>query len=121
MSDRVEHHDVLIIGSGPAGLFCADQVRDAGAGSAVVLEQGSAMPRRVCPDSVLCDCRPCDVLEGEGGAGSFSDGKITLSATRGTHGAALFTPGQEQYLVTVEDTIRRFTPAVVDYPPVDSG
>lgn len=117
MADRDEHHDVLIIGSGPGGLFCADQVRDA---DTVLLEQGSAMPRRVCPDSVWCDCRPCDVLEGEGGAGSFSDGKITLSATRGTHGAALFTPDQEQYLGTVEDAIRRFTPAVADYPPVDS-
>jgi uncharacterized FAD-dependent dehydrogenase len=116
VADLDERHDVLIIGSGPGGLFCADQVRDI---DSVLVEQGSAMPRRVCPDSVLCDCRPCDVLEGEGGAGSFSDGKITLSATRGTHGVSLFTPGQERYLEVVEDTIRRFTPAIADYPPVD--
>jgi uncharacterized FAD-dependent dehydrogenase len=116
MAYRDERHDVLIIGSGPGGLFCADQVRDA---DVVLVEQGSAMPRRVCPDSDLCDCRPCDVLEGEGGAGSFSDGKITLSATRGTHGASLFTPDQERYLEVVEDTIRRFTPTLADYPPVD--
>jgi uncharacterized FAD-dependent dehydrogenase len=117
MHGRDEHHDVLIIGSGPGGLFCAGQVRAAGV---VLVEQGSAMRSRVCPDSALCDCRPCDVLEGEGGAGSFSDGKITLSATRGTHGISLFTPDQEQHLAMVEDTIRRFTPAVADYPPIDT-
>jgi uncharacterized FAD-dependent dehydrogenase len=42
----------------------------------LVIEQGKAMRRRICPDSALCERRPCDVLEGEGGAGSFSDGKL---------------------------------------------
>jgi uncharacterized protein len=116
MAQHDERHDVLIIGSGPGGLFCADQLR---AADVVLVEQGRPMNRRVCPDSALCDCRPCDVLEGEGGAGSFSDGKITLSPTRGTHGASLFTARQEQYLVVVEETVRRFTPLVSDYPPVD--
>lgn len=115
---EAEHHDVVIIGSGPAGLFCAGQLAEAGLTDVIVIEQGKGMPRRICPQSPVCDCRPCDVLEGEGGAGSFSDGKITLSPTRGTHGKALFTPGQERYLALVEREIRRFTPAVVDYPPI---
>ncbi len=118
MGENACGHDVLIIGSEPAGLFCAGQLRQAGVSDVVVIEQGKAMPRRVCPESALCDCRPCDVLEGEGGAGSFSDGKITLSATRGTHGQALFTPGQEAFLAEVEQAIRRFAPAVRDYAPV---
>jgi uncharacterized protein len=109
--------DVLIIGSGPAGLFCAGRLWEAGVGNVLVIEQGKAMRRRICPDSALCECRPCDVLEGEGGAGSFSDGKITLSATRGTHGKQLFTPQQAALLGRVEEIIRRFAPAVVDYPP----
>ena len=112
--------DVLIIGSGPAGLFCAGRLREAGAGNILVIEQGKAMRRRTCPDSALCDCRPCDVLEGEGGAGSFSDGKITLSATRGTHGEELFTPQQASLLGRVEQIIRQFAPAVADYPPVEN-
>jgi uncharacterized protein len=115
MSDR---HQVLIIGSGPAGLFCAGRLQQAGITDVVVIEQGKAMPRRVCPDSAVCDCRPCDVLEGEGGAGSFSDGKITLSPTRGTHGTALFSPAQESLLGEIETVIRRFAPAVADHPPV---
>jgi uncharacterized FAD-dependent dehydrogenase len=112
--------DVLIIGSGPAGLFCAGRLREAGAGKILVIEQGKAMRRRICPDSALCDCRPCDVLEGEGGAGSFSDGKVTLSATRGTHGKELFTPQQASLLGQIEQIIRRFAPAVADYPPVEN-
>ena len=118
MDDRDRSPDVLIVGSGPAGLFCAGRLREAGAANVLVIEQGKAMKRRICPDSALCDCRPCDVLEGEGGAGSFSDGKITLSATRGTHSAELFTPQQASLLGRVEQIIRQFAPAVADYPPV---
>ncbi len=120
MPDLDPSADVLIIGSGPAGLFCADRLRQAGVNGITVIEQGNAMGRRTCPDSALCDCRPCDVLEGEGGAGSFSDGKITLSPTRGTHGRDLFTPDQARLLAQVEEIIRRFAPAAVDYPPVQS-
>jgi len=112
--------DVLIIGSGPAGLFCAGRLREAGMSNILLIEQGKAMRRRTCPDSALCDCRPCDVLEGEGGAGSFSDGKITLSATRGTHGQDLFAPQQASLLGRVEQIIRQFAPAVAEYPPVAS-
>jgi hypothetical protein len=112
--------DVLIIGSGPAGLFCAGRLREAGVRNVLVIEQGKAMPRRACPDSAVCDCRPCDVLEGEGGAGSFSDGKITLSPTRGTHGQELFTPRQASLLGQVEQIIRRFAPAVADHPAVET-
>jgi uncharacterized protein len=112
--------EVLIIGSGPAGLFCAGRLREAGVGNILVIEQGKTMRRRTCPDSAVCDCRPCDVLEGEGGAGSFSDGKITLSATRGTHGEQLFTPQQASLLGRVEQIIRQFAPAVADYPPTEN-
>jgi uncharacterized FAD-dependent dehydrogenase len=118
VADRDLAPEVLIIGSGPAGLFCAGRLREAGVRRVLVIEQGKAMSRRICPDSAVCDCRPCDVLEGEGGAGSFSDGKITLSPTRGTHGAQLFSPQQASLLGQVEQTIRRFAPTVADYPPV---
>ncbi len=113
-------YDVLIIGSGPAGLFAADQLLTGGKHRVLMVERGKPMRSRVCPPGPGCDCRTCDVLEGDGGAGSFSDGKITLSATRGTHGRQLFTEGQDKLLTMVGDTIRRLVPEGVDYTPVET-
>lgn len=109
---------VLIIGSGPAGLFAADQLVRAGVSDIVIVDKGKPMASRTCPDGPGCECRLCDVLEGEGGAGSFSDGKITLSATRGTHGQRLFSPEQEALLAEVERVIRALVPEGVCYEPV---
>src|SRR5262249_2492242 len=109
---------VLIIGSGPAGLFAADQLLQAGAGSVVLVEKGQPMTSRTCPEGPACDCRVCDVLDGEGVAGSFCDGKITLSGTRGTHGFDVFSDEQARLLSIVDSTVRRFVPDSVDYPPV---
>jgi uncharacterized FAD-dependent dehydrogenase len=110
----------LILGSGPAGLFAAEHLSRAGVPDVVVVEKGRPMLRRVCPEGPSCECRVCDVLEGEGGAGSFSDGKITLSATRGTHTRRLFTCDQEVLLDEVGSTVRRFVSNAVDYAPVDA-
>lgn len=113
-----EHCTALIIGSGPAGLFAADQLIQSGITDVLVIEKGRPMTGRDCPTGPGCDCRLCHVLEGEGGAGSFSDGKITLSATRGTHGQQLFTQDQERLLAIVDRRMREFVPDGVDYPPI---
>lgn len=115
------HCSVLIIGAGPAGLFCAERLHRAGVRGVVVIDRGTAMTRRVCPESSLCTCHICDVLEGEGGAGSFSDGKITLSLTRGTHGQELFQPDDERLLTEIEKTILNHVPKGVHYEGRDSA
>lgn len=84
---------VAIVGAGPAGMFCAWALARAGVRS-VVLERGKAVrPRRLDlaalvrrgelhPDSNYCF--------GEGGAGTFSDGKLyTRSSKRGDAKAVL--------------------------------
>ncbi len=76
---------VLIVGDGPAGLFCAHELACLGIGC-TVLERGEPVrPRRralasinrrgqVPPDSNYCF--------GEGGAGTYSDGKLYTRAKK---------------------------------------
>jgi hypothetical protein len=63
---------VVIIGSGPAGIFAALTLAEAGVGDVVIFEQGSSLDQRN-------RCEGRDVLCGWGGAGAFSDGKLAFS------------------------------------------
>lgn len=65
-------YDVIIVGAGPAGIFTALTLADSGIASVVLLEQGKVLELRERRN-------PGDMLCGWGGAGAFSDGKLTLS------------------------------------------
>lgn len=73
----------VIIGSGPGGLFAAWLLAREGY-RPVVVERGPAVDRRVRAVNAFDHGGPhdpeCNILFGEGGAGTFSDGKLT---TRG--------------------------------------
>jgi hypothetical protein len=76
------HYDCVIAGAGPAGIFAALELVRRNGSSVLLLEQGPDIDRRTCParDTGVCaNCSPCDVTCGWGGAGAFSDGKLTLS------------------------------------------
>lgn len=68
----MKRFDVVIIGAGPAGIFAALTLARMGVGDMVLLEQGKDLEHRRRG-------RREDVLSGWGGAGAFSDGKLTLS------------------------------------------
>jgi len=76
-------YDVVIVGAGPAGLFAARELVRAGLYIAVV-DKGKTIESRRCPlkegsvDHCL-HCNPCNVMCGWGGAGAYSDGKLTLT------------------------------------------
>jgi uncharacterized FAD-dependent dehydrogenase len=85
--------EVVVVGSGPAGMFCALRLIELGL-RPIVLERGKPVSERkrdiaqinrgeeVDPDS--------NYAFGEGGAGTFSDGKLfTRSKKRGDHLRAL--------------------------------
>jgi len=78
--------DVIIVGAGPAGIFSALELADKTDLSILLLDKGPAIDQRKCPASrgLGCvNCDPCSLLAGWGGAGAFSDGKLTLSTEVG--------------------------------------
>ena len=108
---------VAIIGSGPAGLFCANRLLNHA--NITIYETGEVIGKRVCPATGCKDCRICHVLEGEGGAGGFSDGKNTYSLTRGTQMESLFLDEAEKWLGYIDDMTVKFAGDGVWYSPLD--
>lgn len=69
----------IIVGSGPAGLFCAYLLAENGY-NPLIIERGSDVDTRVDKVNKFWDenklDQECNVQFGEGGAGTFSDGKL---------------------------------------------
>ncbi|MCD6310663.1 MAG: NAD(P)/FAD-dependent oxidoreductase [Candidatus Eremiobacteraeota bacterium] len=80
-------YDVIIVGAGPAGIFCAVEMVTGNNLKILILERGKDISKRKCPvrgtTKNCIHCTPCDLLCGWGGAGAFSDGKLTLSTDVG--------------------------------------
>ena len=79
-------YDVIIVGAGPAGIFSALELTEKSDLSVLILDRGPEIGSRKCPSSRGLECRhcePCSVLSGWGGAGAYSDGKLTLSTETG--------------------------------------
>lgn len=76
---RLPQKPVLIVGSGPAGLFCALRLLERGIPS-ILIERGPCVEERARKIDVFCKEKRLDVNGnvqfGEGGAGTFSDGKL---------------------------------------------
>lgn len=77
-------YDLIIVGSGPAGIFTAlELIRNKSNKKMLLIEKGKPVEKRHCPKSEVgycVNCKPsCAITTGFSGAGAFSDGKLSLS------------------------------------------
>lgn len=91
-------YEVTIIGAGPAGIFAALTLVDLGIGPVLLVEQGRNLDRRERKQAngMLC---------GWGGAGAYSDGKLTLSPEVGGLLGELLEPQSLNQLLQKTDRI----------------
>lgn len=79
----MQKYDVIIIGAGPSGIFCAYELMKENKDLKVLLlEKGRPIEKRLCPKRTTkqcIGCQPCSITTGFAGAGAFSDGKLSLS------------------------------------------
>ncbi len=71
------------MGGGPAGIFAALEIVQLSSLKVLLLEKGQDLGGRICPSrntgKSCISCTPCNLVCGLGGAGAFSDGKLTLT------------------------------------------
>ena len=101
-----KHYDVIIIGAGPSGIFCAYELINARPDMKVlIIEKGRPIEKRVCPKrktKVCMNCKPCSITTGFAGAGAFSDGKLSLSPDVGGNLPSIL--GYEEALKLINDS-----------------
>ena len=116
----------IIVGCGPAGLFAALGLAERGI-RPIVVERGSRITKRSVDvdrfwEQGLLDPES-NVLFGEGGAGTFSDGKLTTrikSSLKNKVLQELVEAGAEQDILYIDrphlgtDRLRRIIPALVE-------
>jgi len=111
-------YDVVIIGAGPAGLFAGYELITKNKKLKVaIIEKGSRVKNRMCPMNKLkttCkNCKPCNILSGYGGAGTFSDGKLNFIPKLGKSDLMKYMSESEAYKL-IDETEEIFTKFKMD-------
>ncbi|MHA1270270.1 MAG: NAD(P)/FAD-dependent oxidoreductase [Candidatus Helarchaeota archaeon] len=78
----INRKNVVIVGAGAAGLFAAYKLSTSPKLDILILDMGKDTEKRKCviPNRLVCaHCKPCNMLSGLGGAGTFSSGQLNLS------------------------------------------
>lgn len=102
------NYDAIIVGAGPAGIFAALELTGVGK-KVLIVDKGQLIRERICPIMAgkadqCVNCPSCAVVSGWGGAGSASDGKLTITTGYGGN--------LEEYIGTAE--LERLMKAVDD-------
>ncbi len=102
-------YDVIIIGAGPGGIFCAYELkRQRPSLNVLMIEKGRSIEKRQCPKRTTkqcVNCKPCSITTGFAGAGAFSDGKLSLSPDVGGNLPAILGYDETLKLIGESDSI----------------
>ena len=114
----MKKYDVVIVGAGPAGLFCAYELIENNKKLKVALvDKGRRAETRMCPMKVnggkCVNCPTCQILSGYGGAGTFSDGKLNFIPKLGKSDLFKYMSQSEAYEL-IDDTEKIFNKFKMD-------
>lgn len=103
-------YNVAIIGAGPAGIFSALEIMKLRPDwKVLIVEKGTKIEKRQCmirSGAKACPpCKKCGLLCGWGGAGAFSDGKLTLTPDVGGNLLDYMTRQEVETLIKYTDDI----------------
>lgn len=107
--EQRKNYDVIIVGAGPSGIFCAyELIKEKPELQILMVEKGRPIEKRVCPKrttNVCVGCKPCSITTGFAGAGAFSDGKLSLSPDVGGNLPAILGYDKALKLIRESDDI----------------
>ncbi len=112
-------YDVVIIGAGPCGIFCAYELNQKNPDLKILLvDKGHDIYHRVCPvmqhkipkcpqnKNGVSGCYPaCSITNGFGGAGAYSDGKFNITSEFGGWMTDYLSGEQVEGLISYVDSI----------------
>lgn len=101
---------VIIVGAGPAGIFCGLRLSEFIPGENItIIEKGKPIDKRNCPLLITgkcINCEPCSMISGWGGAGAYSDGKLNITGDVG--GFLVDLLGEERFSFLVPEVLQYY-------------